>query len=715
MKQVILILGMHRSGTSALTRVVSLLGASLPKSILGKNESNLRGHWESEKLISAHDGFLKACGSDWKDWRRLALSRPNSLKSQRAREDFQALLESEYPNDGSVWLVKEPRICRFSQLYLQALKEDEASVHAVIMVRSPLEVAASLQARDEMNKLDGLYLWLTHMLEAELATRGNPRSFIGYDAFLKAPVEAAKTLQSEMAFTLPYKANDVKAQIEAYVNPSLKRHSCESEDIVLDPLARGWVSEAYDAFLVLCANPGAQEALDKLDEIRGAYFSALEPLHDILSHERSVFTQTVKSSVAELNSLHQSATERLEVQQKTTWAQRDAEFRQKWEARDSENLIAWRERDEAHAEAIDGLTKSHEAALAKLRSEYDLMITQGREAYEAKITEIQLARENDIVEQKSRYEAELTSQREDYDRQLAEQQSRYEAELKDRETHFEQRLTEVKAQYKAEFAQKDFHLQEVLAAKHEEFGAEISKQRAQHEAELSEERTRLQEKVESEKAELQDALMAKHEEFEAEISKQRAQHETELSKQRTLLQEKSENEKAELHDALTAKHEQLEAEISKQRAQHETEMSHQQVQFQAEAEKQRIQYEAELASRASQFEAKMADIKTQHQMEVDRLASEHQHVVRRIQNETSFMRDEFGEILRSSDARADYNASQVEALRREMSAVLNSTSWKMTSGIRRVMNLLKGKTGQTPTQHLSGPPEPPRLEFKPEE
>jgi len=37
MKHVILILGMHRSGTSALTRVVSLMGAALPKSILGKN------------------------------------------------------------------------------------------------------------------------------------------------------------------------------------------------------------------------------------------------------------------------------------------------------------------------------------------------------------------------------------------------------------------------------------------------------------------------------------------------------------------------------------------------------------------------------------------------------------------------------------------------------------------------------------------------------
>jgi len=79
MKHVILILGMHRSGTSALTRVVSLMGAALPKSILGKNHSNLRGHWESEVLIKSHEAFLARFDSDWKDWQRLKMPRKTSL------------------------------------------------------------------------------------------------------------------------------------------------------------------------------------------------------------------------------------------------------------------------------------------------------------------------------------------------------------------------------------------------------------------------------------------------------------------------------------------------------------------------------------------------------------------------------------------------------------------------------------------------------------
>jgi len=223
MKNVILILGMHRSGTSALTRVVSLMGAALPKSLLGKNDSNLRGHWESEKLIAGHDAFLAQCGSDWKDWRRLALGRKRSMRSQRAMESFQDLLDSEFSQTEPVWLVKEPRICRFSQLYLEALKEGGAEVHSVIVVRSPLEIAASLQARDSINKIDALYLWLTHMLEAELATRNSARSFVSYDTLIKAPLQVAKKLQSEMLFTLPYTVDDVKGQIQDYINHPLRR------------------------------------------------------------------------------------------------------------------------------------------------------------------------------------------------------------------------------------------------------------------------------------------------------------------------------------------------------------------------------------------------------------------------------------------------------------------------------------------------------------
>ena len=63
------VLGMHRSGTSAVTRILSLLGADLPIHLLGGNASNEPGHWESTRLIQIHDEMLAEGGSSWNDWR----------------------------------------------------------------------------------------------------------------------------------------------------------------------------------------------------------------------------------------------------------------------------------------------------------------------------------------------------------------------------------------------------------------------------------------------------------------------------------------------------------------------------------------------------------------------------------------------------------------------------------------------------------------------
>ncbi|VAW15575.1 hypothetical protein MNBD_ALPHA12-1015, partial [hydrothermal vent metagenome] len=68
----ILVLGMHRSGTSALTRVLSLAGATLPKRLLGSSDdSNPTGHWEPNILIEYHDKMLAELDSCWHDWRAL--------------------------------------------------------------------------------------------------------------------------------------------------------------------------------------------------------------------------------------------------------------------------------------------------------------------------------------------------------------------------------------------------------------------------------------------------------------------------------------------------------------------------------------------------------------------------------------------------------------------------------------------------------------------
>jgi len=278
MNNVILILGMHRSGTSVLTRAVNLLGAALPKSILGKNSSNLRGHWESEVMIVAHDDLLSDSGSDWKDWRRLGWDKAGARKSALMSEVFSETFASEYDEGESVSVVKEPRICRFAASYISTLEKLSAQIHSVIVVRNPLEIANSLQQRDDMQKLDALYLWLTHMLEAELATRGRSRSFVSYESLLKAPDKICANLLSEMPFDLPYEIEEVRKQITEYVSPSLKRQSLAAEDVVLDPIARGWVSDCFEAFMVLAENPTSAAALRKLDDVRAAYFPVLRRL-----------------------------------------------------------------------------------------------------------------------------------------------------------------------------------------------------------------------------------------------------------------------------------------------------------------------------------------------------------------------------------------------------------------------------------------------------
>lgn len=64
MKDILFVLGMHRSGTSAVTRVCALLGAQLPETLMGATESNPRGHWESDSIVNFNNQILEGGGGE---------------------------------------------------------------------------------------------------------------------------------------------------------------------------------------------------------------------------------------------------------------------------------------------------------------------------------------------------------------------------------------------------------------------------------------------------------------------------------------------------------------------------------------------------------------------------------------------------------------------------------------------------------------------------
>ena len=89
----VLVLGMHRSGTSALSRVLNLLGCDLPKTLMSAHPSNEAGHWESLLISHLNDEILGSAGSEWHDWLAFNPGWHSSPKAAEYREMALAALE----------------------------------------------------------------------------------------------------------------------------------------------------------------------------------------------------------------------------------------------------------------------------------------------------------------------------------------------------------------------------------------------------------------------------------------------------------------------------------------------------------------------------------------------------------------------------------------------------------------------------------------------
>ena len=200
----VVVLGMHRSGTSALTRVISLLGASLPKNMMPPAaQNNALGFWEPAGLVALHDELLSEAGSSWDDWRRLDLD--GRLPAARLAHYKIAIAGelSEAYDESPLFVLKDPRICRFFPLYREILNDMGIAVRIVVPLRDPAAVTASLRARDGIPEAVGQLYWLRHMLDAEADTRGVQRAFVAYESLLADWRRAIAPLTSGLGVDWP--------------------------------------------------------------------------------------------------------------------------------------------------------------------------------------------------------------------------------------------------------------------------------------------------------------------------------------------------------------------------------------------------------------------------------------------------------------------------------------------------------------------------------
>lgn len=142
--QPLLILGMHRSGTSYLAALLQSMGVFIGDELVGPQKGNPRGHFEALPILHFHEALLaEAQGDEAPTFDKgIFVARPihpaYSMSQRDAARSIVAALQRNGP-----WGWKEPRTCLFLDLWHEVLPQAQA----VIVYRHPLEVHQSLLRR----------------------------------------------------------------------------------------------------------------------------------------------------------------------------------------------------------------------------------------------------------------------------------------------------------------------------------------------------------------------------------------------------------------------------------------------------------------------------------------------------------------------------------------------------------------------------------------
>ncbi|OBH66032.1 hypothetical protein A5685_18060 [Mycobacterium colombiense] len=239
---VLFVLGPQRSGTSALTRVLSLCGGTLPAAMLGADANNPLGYWEPRAAISLNETILRRLGTNWYDpsLRFLGDGAVDPGESEACVAKIAAYL-STVPAAPLV-VIKEPRITTLSDLWFEAARQAGFDVASVIAVRHPQEVISSIVKSWHVSPALASALWLKCNILAERNTRGVPRVFVDYANLLDNWRREMKRICTELPVELHTKDEDA---IEEFLTPGLHRQRhCGP---VTDLFGADWISLVYEA------------------------------------------------------------------------------------------------------------------------------------------------------------------------------------------------------------------------------------------------------------------------------------------------------------------------------------------------------------------------------------------------------------------------------------------------------------------------------------
>jgi GT2 family glycosyltransferase/glycosyltransferase involved in cell wall biosynthesis len=233
-KRVVAVLGMHRGGTSAVTRGLSCLGVRLGEDLLqGSDEQNPRGFFEDEPLLEISDQVLTALGIRWDSTGVIAQNDWKKPEIDRLRIEAAENIERRFGST-PIWGFKNPRSPRLLPFWQSVFALVERSDSYVITLRNPLSVARSLKARNGFSERRSYLLWLIHLVQSVTRTKGRSRVCVDYDQLLRDPENQIARVATALDLASP-SSSDLESYADEFLTKELRHSQFDDQAVKMDP------------------------------------------------------------------------------------------------------------------------------------------------------------------------------------------------------------------------------------------------------------------------------------------------------------------------------------------------------------------------------------------------------------------------------------------------------------------------------------------------
>jgi len=225
----LLVVGMHRSGTSALTGLIGLMGADLGPDLVGPLPSNVKGHFEPRKIVLANDALLEKLGARAPGSGDLPEDWLQHSETKKTRAKIRAIILHDF-NGRDLFVLKDPRLCLLLPLYRELFNELGIKVNIIVIRREQQEVVRSLNQRDGMPASVGRHYYAKHIKALEKNLTGTKYISVAFDHLIERPDSVIEQITACVPRLSNESNHNACQKLTSFIDPALRHHTVEPKN-----------------------------------------------------------------------------------------------------------------------------------------------------------------------------------------------------------------------------------------------------------------------------------------------------------------------------------------------------------------------------------------------------------------------------------------------------------------------------------------------------